>query len=110
MTGDELRALTERGLRMWNERDLDGYFALFQPGVRYHGSGSVELEGVDELRAHYDSALAWCPDLTITSTFAVVDADQQSCASIQLERGTTVAGEPFGFEGMTFYRFGSDGL
>ena len=110
VTADELRALAERALRMWNERDLDGYFALFQPDVRYHGSGAVELEGVQALRARYDKALAWCPDLTITSTLAIVDGERQCCASIQLERGTTVSGEPFGFEGMTFYRFGPDGL
>jgi hypothetical protein len=110
MTGDEMRALLERGLHMWNERDFDGYYALFQQGVRYHGSGSVELEGLEALRAHYDRALAWCPDLTITSTLALADAERQSCASIQIEKGTTVSGEPFGFEGMTFYRLGSDGL
>jgi hypothetical protein len=95
---------------MWNDRDLDGYFALFHPRVRYHGSGGVELEGVEALRAHYGQALAWCPDLTISSTLGIVDAERRCCASIQVERGTAVNGESFGFEGMTFYRFGVDGL
>ena len=110
MTDDELYALGDQALASWNERDFDRFYALFQPDVRYHGSGSVDLTGVGALRAHYEKALAWCPDLAISRTLAVVDAARGCCASVQVERGTAVDGTPFGFEGMTFFRFGTDRL
>ena len=105
-----MKELSARAVLAWNERRLDDFYALYHPDVVHHGADGVDREGVGELRSLYDAALTFCPDLTITSTLVVADPEAGSLASIQTESGTSVTGEPFGFQGMLFLRLGDDGL
>jgi len=108
-TANELRDISRLSIERWNARDFDAFYAVFHPGVVYHAPDGSEVHGVDALRARYDAALAWCPDLTITQVLCVADPEMGLLASIQVEKGTATNHEPFGFEGMTFFRVGSDG-
>jgi hypothetical protein len=106
----EMKALSGRAVAAWNERRLDDFYAVYHPDVVHHSADGVDRHGVAELRAVYDGALSICPDLTITPTIVVADVDSGLLASIQTEAGTSTTGEPFGFQGMLFLRFGDDGL
>jgi hypothetical protein len=106
----EMKALSGRAVDAWNERRLDDFYALYHPDVVHHGADGVDRHGVVELRALYDGALSFCPDLTITPMIVVADADSGLLASIQTETGTTTTSDPVGFQGMLFLRFGDDGL
>lgn len=109
MDAEELRAVSRRSVEWWNARNFDEFYSEFHPDVVYHASEGTEVHGVEALRARYDAVLAWCPDLTITVTLCVADSDAGLLASMQVEKGTATNGEPFSFEGMTFFRMGSDG-
>lgn len=106
---EELRAFSQRAVEDWNARRLDACYDTFHPDVKSHGPDGTKLHGVDALRTRYDAALAWCPDLAITVVACIADPERGFIASMQTERGTSVDGKPFGFDGMVFLRLGSDG-
>jgi SnoaL-like domain len=105
---DDLRDLSRLSIERWNARDFDACYAVFHPSVVYHAPDGGEVRGIDALRARYDAALAWCPDLMITLVLCVADPEAGLVASIQLERRTAINDESVAFEGMTFFRMGSD--
>lgn len=110
MSTAEMKILSAQAVAAWNERRFDDFYALYHPGVVHHSADGHERHGVAELRALYDSALQICPDLTIRPITVVSDAEAGLMASMQIESGTTAAGEPFGFQGMLFLRLDADGL
>jgi hypothetical protein len=110
MDAEEMRASSRRAVDDWNSRRLDEFYAAFHPAVRYHGTGGVELDGVDALRAHYDAALAYCSDLTITQQLVATDAGMRIVSSLQVESGTAVDGSAFGFRGIMLCSLDDDGL
>jgi hypothetical protein len=57
-----------------------------------------------------ETALAWCPELTITYDLLVVGFDGKTTASVQTEAGTAVDGTAFGFRGMLCSRLDESGL
>lgn len=107
---ERMRERAAAAAQAWNDKDFESYYAFFDAGVVFHGPQAIELHGVDALRAQYDQAVAFCPDLTIETKVVVVDAAASRLASVQDEAGTAVNGEPFRFEGMTFYHFNDAGL
>lgn len=104
-----LRELSSKAVAAWNERRLDDLYALYEDDVVFHAPDGRTLQGVQALRGQYDVALAWCPDLRIEALVVVADDEAGLLASLQREQGTAVDGTPFAFEGMTFFRIGSDG-
>ena len=108
LNAQELHDLSDRSVAAWNRGDLDEFYSVFREDVIYHGA--AELRGVDALRAQYDKALAFVPDLKIQIEFRVVDPDGSSSASLQTESGKTADGTAFGFRGMTFFRYDDEGL
>ena len=106
----------------FNARRLDDYYGAFTPDVEYHGSGGLELRGVDALRSHYGNFLTAFPDLRILLQQVVVDAETGWIATLQVESGThngdfvtpagvvPATGRPFSIVGTLFVRINKVGL
>lgn len=73
----------------WNRRDLESYYALYARDVVFR-DGSTVLHGVDALRNRYEAELRDHPDLTMECIQLFVDAESQSMAAENVERGTGI--------------------
>jgi hypothetical protein len=70
----------------WNRRDLEDYYSLYAEDLVLR-DGSVVLHGVGALRERYEAELRDHPDLVMECARLFVDAESQSIAAENIERG-----------------------
>lgn len=83
----ELRDFYAGYIAAWNRRDMERYYSLYSEDLVFR-DGMEVLQGVNALRQRYDADLAGLPDLTMECVRLLVDAEAQTLAAENIERGT----------------------
>ena len=103
----------ERAVDAFNRRDLDAYFALYDPSAAFHGMPG-DAADVPAGRAFYESAYAGLPDVRLDVREVVADDER---VAVRYRVSGTQTGEFLGvppsgrrveIDGLTLLRFDGD--
>lgn len=89
---EHARALVERVVRLYNDKDLDGLSALYADDITLWSSLGAETSGKQEFLAHVRHLFERLPDERMTADLVVTDG---STAVLELTSRGTDNGSPY---------------